>query len=130
MADLYSVVADKIREFCEATYYGDVVVAFEQSYDGKSWDRQVEFASFENSDFESVVFNSDWCEGQSHIRNLKVWHLEDSEEVVVHCANCVYAEEPPKEDEGFVLCKKCSTWVSMFITHPDDFCSWGERKEL
>ena len=47
---------------------------------------------------------------------------------LVHCEDCKYQDEPPKEDEGFIVCKKCSTWDTMFLTHPDDYCSWGERK--
>lgn len=33
--DLYDIVAHKIIEFCEKTYYGDIIFSFEQSYNGK-----------------------------------------------------------------------------------------------
>lgn len=33
--DLYGIVAHKIIEFCEKTYYGNIIFSFEQSYNGK-----------------------------------------------------------------------------------------------
>ena len=48
---------------------------------------------------------------------------------LVRCEDCKYQDEPPEEDKGFIVCKKCSTWDTMLLTHPDDYCSWGERKE-
>lgn len=117
MANLYNIVADKIRAFCQATYYSSVIASFDQSYDGKDWEHQVEFASFENDDFETVVFDNDWCEGQSHIRNLKVWHLEDSGEVV-RCRDCKHRGTTD-----------CTSYNAFWELGDDGFCSVGERKE-
>ena len=48
MSNLYDIVSDKIIKFCDKTYYSDIVVSFEQSYDGKEWTKEVEFATFYN----------------------------------------------------------------------------------
>lgn len=77
--DLYNFVGDRIIEFCEKTYYGDIVFSFEQSYDCKEWTKEVEFATFYNG--TNICYENDWNEGQTHLRNLRIWHLEDSEPV-------------------------------------------------
>lgn len=127
MADLYNIVADKIRAFCQATYYSSVIASFDQSYDGKEWEHQVEFASFENEDFETVVFDNDWNEGQSHIRNLKVWHLEDGGEVV-RCKDCDnWNDRRQKRDGDRIVKMLCQ--ANEMMTTPDFYCAFGERKE-
>lgn len=130
MSDLYDMVADKIQAFCQATYYGNVIASFDQSYDGKEWDHQVEFASFENEDFEIVVFDNDWCEGQGYIRNLKIWHLEDSGEIVC-CKDCVdWSDRFQKlfdRPNRTVKLKYCEATERM--TRPDFYCAFGERKD-
>ena len=72
---LYDIVGDKIREFCEETYYGDIICSFEQSYDGKEWTKESEFASFENG--TDLIYENDWNEGQTYLRNLRIWHLDE-----------------------------------------------------
>lgn len=79
MNNFYDIVGDKIREFCEKTYYGDIVFSFEQSYNGKEWTKEVEFATFYNG--THLCYESDWNEGQTYLRNLRIWHLEDSEPI-------------------------------------------------
>ena len=72
---LYDVVGDKIREFCEKTYYGGIICSFEQSYDGKEWTKESEFASFENC--TDLCYENDWNEGQTYLQNLRIWHLDE-----------------------------------------------------
>ena len=115
MTDLYDFVGDRIREFCDKTYYADIVCSFEQSYDGKEWTKEVEFASFENG--TDLYYENDWNEGQTHIRNLRIWHLEDSEPIV-RCKEC-------KWKQG----SECVRFADV-RPFPDDFCSRGERKEV
>lgn len=76
---LYDIVGDKIREFCEKNYYDDIVCSFEQSYDGIEWTKEVEFASFYNG--TDICYENDWNEGQTYLRNLRIWHLKDSEPI-------------------------------------------------
>ena len=109
MTDLYDFVGDRIREFCDKTYYADIVCSFEQSYDGKEWTKEVEFANFENG--TDLYYENDWNEGQTHIRNLRIWHLEDSEPIV-RCKEC------------FVQ-KTCR--FAQFLGN-EGYCSQGERQ--
>ena len=74
--NLYDVVGDKIIDYCNKTYYSDIIISFEQSYDGKEWTKEVEFASFENG--VDLYYEHDWNEGQTYLRNLLIWHLDES----------------------------------------------------
>ena len=119
--DLYNFVGTRIRAFCDKTYYGDIVFSFEQSYDGKEWTKEIEFATFYNG--TEICFENDWNEGQTYIRNLRIWHLEDSEPVV-HCKDCKWWEEPVQDflDYGY-----CVAVGRLTVPKPNDFCSRGEK---
>lgn len=119
VVDLYDIVSVKIIEFCNKTYYSDIVVSFEQSYDGKEWSKEIEFATFDSDHFDTVVFNMDWNEGQTYLRNLRIWHLEDSEPVI-HCKNCKWY----REKQGF-----CVFLVGRGDLSPKDYCSFAEHKD-
>ena len=124
VVDLYDIVSVKIIEFCNKTYYSDIVVSFEQSYDGKEWSKEIEFATFDSDHFDTIVFNMDWNEGQTYLRNLRIWHLEDSEPVI-HCKDCAYyipeVDEPHKS-----TCQRL--WGGMTERKADSYCSDGVRK--
>lgn len=122
MADLYDIVGEKIVKFCDKTYYGDIVVSFEQSYDGKEWTKEVEFATFNGTDLR---YESDWNEGQTHLRALRIWHLEDSEPIV-HCKDCVYYA-PEVDDPHKSTCQRL--WGGMMDCEEDSYCSDGVRKD-
>ena len=113
--DLYDIVAHKIIEFCEKTYYGDVIFSFEQSYNGKDWSKEVEFATF--FDGTNLEYESDWNEGQTYLQNLRIWHLEDSEPVV-RCKDC-------KWWDNHLDC--CSYLYGLNEAEPENFCSYGKR---
>lgn len=121
--NLYDFVGDKIIEFCNKTYYSDIVVSFEQSYDGKEWSKEVEFVTFYNG--TDLCYESDWNEGQTHLRNLRIWHLEDSEPVV-HCKNCVYYI-PEVDDPHKSTCQRL--WGGMSECKVESYCSDGLRKD-
>jgi hypothetical protein len=117
MADLSDIIGGKIREFCDKTYYSDIVFSFEQSYDGANWTKEVEFAYFKNG--TELWYLNDWNEGQKYIRNLRIWHLEDSEPVV-YCKDCKWY----REKQGF-----CVFLVGRGDLSPKDYCSFGEHKD-
>ena len=121
--NLYDFVGDKIIEFCNKTYYSDIVVSFEQSYDGKEWSKEVEFVTFYNG--TDLCYESDWNEGQTHLRNLRIWHLEDSEPVV-HCKDCVYYI-PEVDDPHKSTCQRL--WGGMTECKAESYCSDGLRKD-
>lgn len=102
-ADLYDIVGDRIREFCDKTYYGDIIISFEQSYDGKEWTKEVEFATFYNG--TNLCYENDWNEGQTFLRNLRIWHLEDSEPVKHGRWIDVYDNNGHHQ-----VCSECGEW--------------------
>ena len=124
MTNIYDFVGDKIIEFCDKTYYADIVCSFEQSYDGKEWTKEVEFASFENG--TDLYYENDWNEGQTHIQNLRIWHLEDSEPIVL-CKNCKWYLASNEK------CGLIDTRLQFYTADKqwteNSYCCWGERKE-
>ena len=122
MADLYDIVGDKIIEFCNKTYYSDIVVSFEQSYDDVNWTKEVELAYFNGTE---LWYLNDWNEGQKYIRNLRIWHLEDGEPVV-HCEDCFYYV-PEVDDPHKSNCQRL--WGGMTECKADSYCSDGVRKD-
>ena len=111
--DLYKFVSTRIRAFCDKTYYSNVVCSFEQSYDGEEWTKEIEYATLYNG--TDICFEDDWNEGQTYIRNLRIWHFEDSEPVV-HCKDCKWCR-----GEGF-YCE-----YERLVRTLNDFCSRGEK---
>ena len=73
--DLYDIVAEAVYDYCEATYYSTCIAKFEQSYNGKEWTKETEIVYFENC--TDLVFDMDWCEGQTFIRNIRVCRLDE-----------------------------------------------------
>lgn len=73
--DLYDIVAKAVCDFCDDTYYSTCIVRFEQSYDCLMWTEETEIVFFENC--TDLVFDTDWCEGQTYIRNLQICHLDE-----------------------------------------------------
>lgn len=123
--DLYDIVGDKIIEFCEKTYFSDIVCSFEQSYDGKEWTKEVEFATFYSG--TNLCYESDWNEGQTHLRNLRIWHLDDSEPVV-RCKDCKWAV--CTIGGKLKYCKKHDPMcINKLYYDTDFFCRDGERRE-
>lgn len=124
---LYDIVADEILAFCEKTYYSDIVVSFEQSYDGKEWSKETEFATFDSDFFDSVVFNMDWNEGQTYLRNLRIWHLRDCVSII-RCRDCTYWDNKFQKrlKDGSIKKKYCTATERM--TNPDFFCAYGENE--
>ena len=73
--DLYGVVAEAVYKFCDDTYYHTCIAKFEQSSDGKEWTDETEIVYFDNC--TDLVFDTDWCEGQKYIRNIRICHLDE-----------------------------------------------------
>ena len=71
------LIADAVRKYWKFTGISqDVVAFFDQQYDfdnASSWEYCEELIeSNGEDDFETVIFHSDFCEGQTKIRNLKI----------------------------------------------------------
>ena len=76
--DIYEAIATEIRKYWRKTYYGDVLISFELSYDGVNWDYNVVYVHEEDGDI--VIFSDDFYEGQQYLQSFRIWHLEDSVE--------------------------------------------------
>lgn len=78
--DLYDLVANIAETYCKKTYYGHCVAQFEISYDGKEWDKIITLIYFDwpySGPSIEITFDWDWCEGQHHIRRIKICHLDE-----------------------------------------------------
>ena len=47
-------------------------------------------------------------------------------EAVVRCRDCKNYEQNPYGEDGEMICR---CWADWLPTEPDDFCSYGERKD-
>lgn len=74
MKNSYDVIANKIREYWKNNFPQDVIVFFEQKYSyDTTWEVHQELVECESdTDYESVTFLNDFCEGQTQIRNIKI----------------------------------------------------------
>lgn len=79
--DSYDIIADKVRSFWKETYPQDVIAFFFQKYDFESewqWEYCEELASPNSSDdYETVIFETDFCEGQTEVTDVKIVSLEE-----------------------------------------------------
>lgn len=127
MKNLYDIVAEMVEDFCEKTYYGTCIARFEQSYDGKEWTKETEIVFFENC--IDLVFDMDWCEGQTHIKDIHICHLDEViiPNELVRCKDCAYWQddwEISAHDPNWHYCSQNDTAFSA-----DEYCSRGDRKD-
>lgn len=73
------IIADAVRKYWNETYPHDVVVFFEQKYEHEfSWNEEWVIAEpYESSNNDAVIFNTDFCEGQTEVRGIKIADLDD-----------------------------------------------------
>ena len=72
-------IADAVRAYWKQTLPQDVVVFFEQKYSFDiTWTSLGEVVFCESdSDYETVSFLNDFCEGQTCVRNIKIVPLRE-----------------------------------------------------
>lgn len=68
----YDYIADAVRTYWKNTFPQDVVVFFQQKYScDDEWECHEEVVFCESdSDYETVSFLSDFCEGQTCVENI------------------------------------------------------------
>lgn len=73
------IIANEVRKFWKKTFPCDVVAFFSQKYDfEKEWEECNELIfSKSDSDYETVYFGSDFCEGQTEVKDIHLVLLED-----------------------------------------------------
>ena len=77
--DSYDFVAEAVRKYWEDTYPQDVVVFFYQKYEyEQEWDWHEELVECEgSSDYQTVYFLNDFCEGQTCVKDITVAPLSE-----------------------------------------------------
>lgn len=77
----YDYVADAVRAYWKNTFPQDVVAFFRQKYD---YDDDDEWEFFEevafcksDSDYETISFLSDFCEGQTCVKDITIVPLSE-----------------------------------------------------
>lgn len=77
--DSYDFVEEAVRKYWEDTYPQDVIVFFYQKYDYENeWDWHEELVMCGgSSDWETVEFLRDFCEGQTCVKNIAVVPLSE-----------------------------------------------------
>ena len=73
------VVADAVREYWKTCYPRTVMAFFYQKYEyDNEWEWCEELAECNASDdYETVIFQNDFCEGQTCVKNISIVSLDD-----------------------------------------------------
>lgn len=73
------IIADAVQEYWQKSIPCDVVVFFSQKYDSQiDWERCEEVALCHASDdYSTVQFLSDFCEGQTCVKDVTIVPLPD-----------------------------------------------------
>jgi hypothetical protein len=81
IGDSYDTVRNAVIDFWKETYPQDVIVFFNQKYEfdlDEDYEWCQELASPQASDdYENVIFNSDFCEGQTWVKDIQVVPLNE-----------------------------------------------------
>ena len=91
--DSYEIIGDIVREYWKQECFAEnVIVFFDQKYsDDKQWEHCEELVMCNSpSDFENVIFLSDFCEGQTEVNNI---HIKNLEEVTAYYYKAVINNE-------------------------------------
>lgn len=79
MRDSYQIIGDAVREYWKQEGFAtDVIVFFYQKYSNdKRWEHCQELVMcHSDTDFEHVEFLSDFCEGQTQVKNIHIMKLD------------------------------------------------------
>lgn len=73
------IIADAVRKCWNETHPHDVVVFFEQKYEHEiSWNEEWVIATpHSSSNADDVIFNTDFCEGQTEVKGIEIADLDD-----------------------------------------------------
>ena len=77
--DSYDVIAEAVKGYWKDEYPQDVVVFFQQKYSwDDEWERCEELVECHGSDdYENMTFLSDFCEGQTEVKDVVVVSLRE-----------------------------------------------------
>lgn len=74
----YDIIADKVRVFWKRSYPRNVIAFFNQKYEHETeWEHHAELVFPESSnDFDTVIFEDDFCEGQTEVCDIMIIPLD------------------------------------------------------
>lgn len=77
--DSYDVIAEAVKSYWKSKFPQDVVAFFRQKY---SWDDEWErceelVVCYGSDDYENMVFLSDFCEGQTDVKDVVIVSLHE-----------------------------------------------------
>ena len=77
--DSYDVIAGAVKDYWKVNYPQDVVAFFQQKYSwDDKWERCEELVECHGSiDYENMTFLSDFCEGQTEVKNVVIIPLRE-----------------------------------------------------
>lgn len=109
MMDSYDIVAEAVRKFWRENCPQPVIAFFYQKYDyDNKWEWREEIIECESSyNYDMVIFQMDFCEGQEDVKDLTIVSLD---EVIDF-----YVKNKIRQD-GKVNAQKTGRWI-------DDNCS-------
>lgn len=74
----YDAVANATREYWRKNDKKQVVAIFDQKYSHeKEWEHLRVFIDYDDRHDDTVIFDYDFCEGQTDIKNLKIVSLDE-----------------------------------------------------
>lgn len=81
MRSSYDIVSDAVRKFWKKTYPQPVIAFFYQKYEfeaDEKYEYCQELVSPEASDdYETVTFETDFCEGQTCVKHIQIIPLDE-----------------------------------------------------
>ena len=77
--DSYDVIAGAVKDYWKVNYPQDVVSFFQQKYSwDDKWERCEELVECHgNDDYENMTFLSDFCEGQTEVKDVVIIPLRE-----------------------------------------------------
>ena len=78
--DAYDIVGDVVKDFWRNIGHPcDCIAYFDMKYDWETiWDNNYQelVTCYGSDDFETVIFENDFCEGQTDVKNIKIVPLD------------------------------------------------------
>ena len=73
------IVAKAVRDFwVKNNYIADVAISLKQRYQpSEEWEDVITVAGWDGANMQNVIFDTDFCEGQQYVKDIKIAYLDD-----------------------------------------------------
>lgn len=79
--DGYAIAHEQILQMLGCEQRGDILALIEYKHDHeKTYERNWEYLSYDGN--ETMIWENDWCEGQTDVRVIKCGFVSDIEDVI------------------------------------------------